>query len=103
MESASGAELALQVNKKEVLYVTAEGMSQLSRVLTADIETCIGVMHIVTTPLVPDSDRDPPRVPSDSRAVRAGEPAVAPASSGTAGLPEVSAERSGTGAHPCHI
>ena len=96
MDAASGTELTVTMNKRDVLYVSARGMSQPSRVVTADIETCIGVMHIITAPLVPDSDRDEPRVASDSRAVRAGGGAVAPVSSDAA---IISAEHTRSGEH----
>lgn len=98
LEAASGVELELEMNKKDVLYVSAEGMSQASRVVKTDIETCIGVMHIIGTPLVPDSNRDAPREASDSRAARApGSAAVADETP-----PEPLAEQSRVGAHACN-
>ena len=96
MDAASGTELTITMNKKEVLYVSAKGMSQASRFVTPDVETCIGVMHIITTPLVPDSDRDEPREDGDERDERAEDADVAPVSSDTA---EVSAEHTRSGEH----
>jgi hypothetical protein len=75
LQSAAGNDLTVTLNKKDILYISAEGMAQASRVVQTDVETCIGVMHIVTTPLVPNTYRDEERPHSPSRAERAGEPA----------------------------
>ena len=45
LESAAGTDISVSLNKKGTFYVTADGMSEASKVLQSDIETCIGVMQ----------------------------------------------------------
>lgn len=99
LESAAGTDVSVSLNKKGTFYVTSEGMSEASKVLQTDIETCIGVMHVISTPLVPErgeeDSRDPPRAPDDDREERDGRDQEL---SEDGNVPEVSAEQSEQGA-----
>lgn len=57
----SGANLEVTTDGDD-LYITPVGTAIMSKVLVTDVETCVGIVHVIETVLVPEMSEEEPNV-----------------------------------------